>query len=113
MESSEVLPSIYVLRKAKDPLPNQSDTRAGDVVIMHSGDIMVNDGGMWYLLPGRYLEPEQLKLFIRYVASGWPSDPSLVEGDMADLKDKRFLSEMIKVAEKICQRNQASPTLAP
>lgn len=68
---------------------------------MHSGDIMVHDGQMWYLLPGRYLDTEQLKLFVRYVASGWPSDASMLAGDLGDLGNERFVSEMVKVCERL------------
>ena len=68
---------------------------------MHSGDIMVHDGQMWYLLPGRYLDMEQLKLFVRYVGSGWPSDPPMITEDLKELGNDRFLSEMVKVCEKL------------
>lgn len=95
------LPSLYILRKPSEPLPNFSDCEPGDTVIMHSGDIMVHDGQMWYLLPGRYLDMEQLKLFVRYVGSGWPSNPSMITEDLKELGNDRFLSEMVKVCEKL------------
>lgn len=99
--TSSNLPSIYLLRKASEPLPNHSDCEPGDVVVMHSGDIMVHNGQMWYLLPGRYLSPEQLKIFIRYIASGWPTDPSMVELDLGELGDKRFVYEVGKVTSTL------------
>ena len=95
------LPSLYILRKPSDPLPNFSECEPGDSVIMHSGDIMVHDGQMWYLLPGRYLDMEQLKLFVRYVGSGWPSDPLMIKQDLADLNNERFLNEMVKVCMRL------------
>lgn len=101
------LPSLYILRKPSEPLPNYTECKAGDVVILHSGDIMVHQGSMWYLLPGRYLDTDQLKTFIGYVASGWPTDPQMIESDLANLGNQRFISEMVKVAEAI-QRTMGS-----
>jgi len=97
----EDLPSLYILRKPSDELPKFTVCKPGDTVVMHSGDIMVHDGQMWYLLPGRYLDTEQLKLFVRYIASGWPSDPFMVRDDLAELENERFLDEMVKVCERL------------
>ena len=100
------LPSIYILRKPSEPLPNYTDCKAGDVVILHSGDLMVHEGTMWYLLPGRYLDTDQLKVFVRYVASGWPTEPEMIRQDLIELGDKRFLDEMTTVARKVVLATQ-------
>lgn len=102
------LPSIYILRRPTDPLPDRSKCTAGDIVIMSSGDVMVMDGpgtdqeSMWILLPGRYLTLEELKAFVGYVSSGWPPDPTMIKDDIAALiSNERFVAEMGSVCAKI------------
>jgi hypothetical protein len=100
------MPAFYILRRPSEPLPAREKVAVGDVVVLHSGDIMVYDGEMWYLLPGRYLTSDQIKVFVGYVASGWPDQPDLIGQDLADLGHERFLSEMTKVAERIVRSRQ-------
>lgn len=94
-------PSIYLLRREEDEIPKRETLAVGDIVILKSGDILVCLDGMWDLLPGRYLEVEQLKEFILYIRSGWPSEVEVLKGDMAGRVSDQFLSRMIQTVERL------------
>ncbi len=95
-------PNIYILRKQEDKIPMRQELSVGDIVILQSGDILVSLGDMWDLLPGRYLDIDELKEFILYVRSGWPDDLEMMESDLKDRINKGFLSRMSKTVEKLC-----------
>jgi hypothetical protein len=97
-------PSVYVLRRPSDPFPEDKDVSAGDFVIMHSGDVAVWDGVFWHLLAGRSLTVDELKEFLGYVGSGWPSDPADAQADLAGKLPETFLARMLTVCGKI-QKN--------
>lgn len=100
---------IYVLRKPTDPVPERETCSLGTVVIMHSGDILVWNGSMWDLLPGRYLSPEQLKDFVSYVASGWPPDHNDLVTDLSPLiEDEKFIARAVDTCRKIFENTFSS-----
>lgn len=68
---------------------------------MVSGDVMVWTGGLWDLLPGRYLSVDELKTFISYVASGWPEDQSTAREDLEGELSPLFLSRMLDTVDKL------------
>lgn len=94
-------PSVYVLRKPSDPFPDDNSLAPGDFVIMHSGDVNVWDGVFWHLLPGRFISVNELKEFLGYVGSGWPTDPEDAQNDLEGLLPENFLQRMVKVCARI------------
>lgn len=103
---SEIRPSVYVLRKPSDPFPEDNRVSPGDFVILHSGDMTVWDGLFWHLLPGRSLSVEELKEFLGYVGSGWPSDPADAEADLAGKLPEPFIARMLTVCAKLQSNNK-------
>jgi hypothetical protein len=94
--------SVYVLRKNLEEFPKGSSCNSGDVVILPSGDILAWSGFTWVLLPGRYLDINQLKEFVGYVSSGWPTDIDTLVKDLSKLiPDKRFLGKALEVCNLI------------
>jgi hypothetical protein len=94
-------PSIYILRKSHDPLPGRDVIRHGDIVIMASGDILVSVNEMWEILPGRYIDVNELKEFVSYVSSGWPESPETARADLEGRLPEQFLSRMLETVEKL------------
>lgn len=94
-------PSIYVLRKNTDPMPPREDLSPGDFVILFCGDVLVFTGLMWDLLPGRYLDVDELKEFVTYVASGWPEDSGIARLDMEGKVPDFFLDRMLLTVDNI------------
>ena len=99
-------PSVYVLRRPSDPFPEDEKVSTGEFVIMHSGDVMVWDGAFWHLLPGRSLTVDELKEFLGYVGSGWPSDPADARDDLAGKLPEAFLARMLTVCAKLQTNNK-------
>lgn len=96
-------PSIYVLRRGVEGFPSRDNCSEGDVVILTSGDVLVWSELTWVLLPGRYLTVDELKEFIKYVASGWPEDPATFLSDLSELiGSKDFLTR----ASGLCRPRQ-------
>lgn len=93
--------SISVLRKNTDPFPDRESCETGDIVVMASGDVMVWTGSMWDLLPGRYASVEELKVFLSYVASGWPDDPETARVDLTGRVPEIFLERMVETVSRI------------
>jgi hypothetical protein len=102
-------PSIFVLRNTTDPLPPREDLSPGDFVILVSGDVLVFTGLMWDLLPGRYLDIDELKEFVTYVASGWPEDSDIARLDMRGKVPDTFLERMLQVVKNIQKYCLTSP----
>jgi hypothetical protein len=94
-------PSVYVLRKPTDPIPEREKLSPGDVIVMASGDILVWTGSMLDLLPGRYASIEELKEFLSYVSSGWPDDPETARADLAGLVPELFLDRMLDTVKTV------------
>jgi hypothetical protein len=96
-------PSIYIARKNKenDDMPERSSLSKGDIVILSSGDILVWSKNTWFLLPGRYLEMKELKKFVGYIGSGWPTNSSEVFRDLGDSLPEVFLKRMEKVVAEM------------
>jgi hypothetical protein len=94
-------PGVYVLRKPSDTFPEDSALSPGDFVIMHSGDVNVWDGVFWHLLPGRFITVEELKEFLSYAGSGWPTDPEDAKNDLKGVLPDYFLDRMLKVCARI------------
>ena len=94
-------PAVYVLRKPSDLFPDDSGLSPGDFVIMHSGDVNVWDGVFWHLLPGRFVTVEELKEFLAYAGSGWPTDPDDARNDLRGVLPDDFLERMLKVCARI------------
>lgn len=94
-------PGIYVLRAGTEAFPKREGLSAGDIVIMKSGDVAVWVGEMWDLLPGRYLDIEQLKSFLCYVATGWPSSADEAEVDLKDKVTELFLQRFLSTVSKL------------
>ena len=94
-------PSIYILRKNTDPIPNRQDLSPGDIIILPSGDVLVYTGTMLDLLPGRYISVDELKEFVSYVSSGWPDDSSTARADLEGRLPEQFLSRMLGTVEKL------------
>lgn len=94
-------PSVYVLKKSTDPFPEDDKVSSGDFVILHSGDVTVWDGVFWHLLPGRSLTVDELKEFLGYVWSGWPSDPADAQADLAGRLPEPFIARMLTVCAKL------------
>lgn len=82
-------------------MPRRKDCSRGDIVILFSGDILVCVEGAWDLLPGRYMEVEELKEFVSYVSSGWPEDPETARADLEDRLPEKFLERMLVTVEKL------------
>jgi hypothetical protein len=99
-------PSVYVLRRSSDPFPDDDRVSPGDFVILHSGDVTVWDGVFWHLLPGRSLSVEELKEFLGYVGSGWPTSPEDAQADLNGKLPEYFLSRMVKVCAKLHPDNE-------
>jgi len=85
-------------------MPRREDCSEGDIVILTSGDILVCTVETWYLLPGRYMEVEELKEFVSYVSSGWPKDPETASIDLQGKVPKDFLKKMLDLIEKLSSR---------
>jgi hypothetical protein len=98
-------PSVYVLRKPSDPFPMDDKVVPGDFVIMHSGDVNVWDGVFWHLLPGRFINVEELKEFLGYVGSGWPGDVGDARQDLTGKLPELFLERMLTVCARL-QKNR-------
>jgi len=96
-------PSVYILRKNTDRVPDRKTCSPGDIVILASGDILVYTGTMWDLLPGRYVTVEELKEFVGYVSSGWPDDPETARADLTGRVPELFLDRMITTVLKLAQ----------
>jgi hypothetical protein len=94
-------PSIYVLRKPTDPIPERDKLSPGDVIVMSSGDVLVWTGTMLNLLPGRYANIDELKEFLSYIASGWPDDPETARADLDGRVPELFLERMLGTVGKI------------
>jgi hypothetical protein len=94
-------PSIYVLRKPIDPIPERDKLLPGDVIVMSSGDVLVWTGAMLDLLPGRYASIEELKEFLSYIASGWPDDPETARADLGGKVPEMFLERMLTTVSKL------------
>jgi hypothetical protein len=94
-------PSVYVLRKPSDPFPEDDKVVPGDFVIMHSGDVNVWDGVFWHLLPGRFISVDELKEFLGYVGSGWPTSQEDARSDLTDKLPELFLERMLKVCARL------------
>jgi len=82
-------------------MPKREDCSRGDIVILLSGDILVSTGEAWDLLPGRYMEVEELKEFVSYVSSGWPDDPEVAIADMDKKIPPEFLERMVVTVRKL------------
>jgi hypothetical protein len=95
------MPSIYILRKNTDPLPDRATCSPGDIVILASGDILVYTGSMWDLLPGRYITVEQLKEFVGYVSRGWPGDAGMARDDLEGRLPPDFLDRMLVTVARL------------
>lgn len=98
---------IYILRSNSENFPDRETLNPGDIVIMKSGDIAVWVGSSWDLLPGRYLTLEQLKVFISYVGTGWPSRLEAVQ-DLSGQFSNLFLDRMLATADKLNPDSVAS-----
>ena len=96
-----IVPSVYILRKGISDMPKREDCSEGDIVILLSGDILVCVGGAWDLLPGRYMEVEELKEFVSYVSSGWPEDPGTASEDLEGKIPQDFLDRMLITVRKL------------
>lgn len=96
-------PSIYILRKNTDPIPDRQDLSPGDVIILPSGDVLVYTGSMIDLLPGRYISVDELKEFVSYISSGWPDNPSTARADLESRLPEQFLSRMLGTVEKLAR----------
>ena len=94
-------PSVYILRKNTDPVPDRATCSPGDIVILASGDILVYTGTMWDLLPGRYVTVEELKEFVGYVSSGWPSHVGMAREDLEGRLPPEFLERMLVTVTKL------------
>lgn len=94
-------PSIYILRKNTDPVPDRATCSPGDIVILASGDILVYTGSMWDLLPGRYVTVEELKEFVGYVSSGWPEEIGMAREDLAGRLPPDFLNRMLVTVARL------------
>lgn len=94
-------PSVYILRKNTDPVPDRATCSSGDIVILASGDILVYTGTMWDLLPGRYVTVEELKEFVGYVSSGWPDDPEMARADLEGRLPPDFIERMLVTVERL------------
>jgi hypothetical protein len=104
-----LIPSIYVLRKGISDMPKREDCSRGDIVILLSGDILVCTGEAWDLLPGRYMEVEELKEFVSYVSSGWPDDPGVAIADMDKKIPPEFLERMVITVRKLADSLPGNP----
>jgi hypothetical protein len=82
-------------------MPKRDSCVLGDVVILQSGDILVWVGDMWDLLPGRYLDINELKDFILYIRSGWPNDTEMMLEDLKGLINTDFLTRMEKTVKTL------------
>lgn len=100
-------PSIYILRKNTDTIPDRQTCAAGDIVILPSGDVLVNVGLMWDLLPGRYVSVDELKEFVSYVSSGWPDDPGTARDDLDGRVPELFLDRMMGTVSKLAGPGEA------
>jgi hypothetical protein len=94
-------PSVYILRKNNDKIPDRDTCSPGDIVVLTSGDILVYTGSMWDLLPGRYATVEELKEFVGYVSSGWPDDPEIARADLEGRVPTDFLDRMVGTVERL------------
>lgn len=94
-------PSVYILRKNTDLVPDRATCSSGDIVILASGDILVYTGTMWDLLPGRYVTVEELKEFVGYVSSGWPDDPEMARADLEGRLPPDFIERMLVTVTKL------------
>lgn len=99
-------PSIYILRKNTDTIPDRQTCSPGDIVILPSGDVLVNIGLMWDLLPGRYVSVDELKEFVSYVSSGWPDTPETARADLEGRLPEQFLARMLGTVEKLAGPGQ-------
>ncbi len=98
-------PSIFILRKNSDKIPDRDSCSPGDIVVLASGDILVYTGLMWDLLPGRYASVEELKEFVGYVSSGWPDDPEIARGDLESRVPPEFLERMLATVSRLSDRS--------
>jgi len=90
-------------------MPKREDCSKGDIVILLSGDILVSTGEAWDLLPGRYMEVEELKEFVGYVSSGWPDDPEVARADMGKKIPPEFLERMVVTVRKLAGSLPGNP----
>lgn len=88
-------------------MPERSSLSKGDIVILSSGDILVWSKNTWSLLPGRYLEMKELKEFIGYIGSGWPSTSTEVFKDLGDKLPEQFLKRMEKVVAEMSAESES------
>lgn len=105
-------PSIYILRKNTDKMPDRERCSPGDVVILPSADILVYTGSMWDLLPGRYISVEELKEFVGYVSSGWPDGTDTAREDLEGRVPDEFLERMLVVVARLSGGVQSGQELA-
>lgn len=98
-------PSIWILRKPTDEFPDKSGCKDGDLIVLSSGDILVFIDQFWDLLPGRYLDTEELKEFISYVRGGWPESSEIVRDDLTGKLRGDFVDRMCGTVEKINRTN--------
>ena len=93
---------ISILRTNSEEWPKREDCVPGQIVVMTSGDMMVWSGYMWFLLPSRLITIDELKEFIGYVQSGWPSEPAEILRDLGEsITDKTFLHRAMFVCGNI------------
>lgn len=105
--------SVYVLRKNLEEFPKGSSCNPGDIVILPSGDILAWSGATWVLLPGRYLDINQLKEFVGYISSGWPTDIDTLVKDLSELVPKGFLGKALEVCNLIIASREADQVSDP
>jgi hypothetical protein len=104
------IPTIFITRKGRerDDMPKSADLNKGDVVILSSGDILVWCNNTWKLLPGRFLKIEQLKYFIGYIGSGWPSGEEEIKSDLVDKVSKRFIERVLPIVRDLNRDQEGS-----
>jgi hypothetical protein len=94
-------PSIYILRKNNDKIPDRENCSRGDIVVLNSADVLVFTGYSWDLLPGRLITIEELKEFIGYVSSGWPDSVDVAREDLEGRIPPKFLDRMLTTLSKL------------